>query len=92
MSQDRDALFLRLLRDRGLDRPSDAPMKRLGRREGPLSLTQERMWFLEQLQPGQPTYHMPLAFRLGGFLDVEALRGALGDVVARHEVLRSVFP
>ncbi|GII66112.1 hypothetical protein Skr01_61970 [Sphaerisporangium krabiense] len=89
---DRDALFLHLLRSRGLERPSDAPIARSGRKESRLSLAQERMWFLEQLQPGQATYHMPLVFRLDGPLDRGALRAALGDVVARHEVLRSVFP
>ncbi|MEV2279489.1 amino acid adenylation domain-containing protein, partial [Nocardiopsis sp. NPDC049922] len=63
-------------------------------RDGPLAIApaQERLWFFEKLRPGTASYNEPLVFRLGGFLDVEALRGALGDVVARHEVLRSVFP
>ncbi|MFF3786214.1 amino acid adenylation domain-containing protein [Streptomyces sp. NPDC001933] len=92
MSQDRDALFLQLLRSRGLDRPSDAPIEKSARSESRLSLAQERMWFLEQLHPEQPTYHVPLALRLSGALDAEVLRAALGDVVARHAALRSVFP
>lgn len=57
-----------------------------------LSAGQERMWFLEQLSPGLPTYTVPLAYRLGGALDVERLRAAVSDIVARHEVLRTLVP
>ncbi len=57
----------------------------------PLSFAQERMWFLERLDPGT-AYHIPLALRLTGALDAAALEGALGSVVERHEVLRTSFP
>jgi amino acid adenylation domain-containing protein len=57
----------------------------------PLSFAQERMWFLERLDPGA-AYHIPLALRLTGVLDAAALEGALGAVVERHEVLRTSFP
>jgi amino acid adenylation domain-containing protein len=55
------------------------------------SPAQERLWLLEQLRPGEPTYNMALAFRLTGALDVPALHRALRTVVDRHEVLRTTF-
>ncbi|MEY2932530.1 MAG: hypothetical protein RL033_3279, partial [Pseudomonadota bacterium] len=57
----------------------------------PLSFAQQRLWFLQQLQPGTSTYNMPLALMLAGPLDVAALRSALEHVWRRHEVLRTRF-
>jgi amino acid adenylation domain-containing protein/non-ribosomal peptide synthase protein (TIGR01720 family) len=57
----------------------------------PLSFSQERLWFLDRLQPGLATYNMPTALRLSGELDVPALERALGEVVRRHESLRTHF-
>jgi amino acid adenylation domain-containing protein/FkbM family methyltransferase len=70
-----------------------APALRPVGREGPLPLSfaQQRLWFLEQLAPGQPTYHIPVGFRLSGPLDVEALTASLAALVARHEALRTSF-
>jgi amino acid adenylation domain-containing protein len=65
--------------------------RRPGSGPAPLSFAQERLWFLEQLEPGDPAYHVPAAIRLGGTLDVRALSGALAAVVARQAALRTRF-
>ncbi|WP_232512587.1 non-ribosomal peptide synthetase [Rhodococcus pyridinivorans] len=57
----------------------------------PLSLAQQRMWVLNQLDPGSATYNIPLAIRLRGALDIDALTAAVRDVVERHETLRTVY-
>ena len=58
----------------------------------PLSFAQQRLWFLDQLVPENPAYNLPIAFRLQGRLEIEALRLAVEGVTARHEALRTSFP
>src|ERR1700742_2381789 len=57
----------------------------------PLSFAQQRLWFLHQMEPSSVAYNMPLAFRLSGQLDVEALQWSLDEMVRRHEILRTTF-
>jgi len=57
----------------------------------PLSFSQQRMWFLAQLEGVSQNYHIPMALRLQGSLEVSALRRSLDTLFARHEALRSVF-
>ncbi len=59
--------------------------------EAPLSFGQERLWFLAQLEPESSAYHMGVAVRLRGRLEVAALAAALAEIVRRHEPLRTVF-
>ncbi|MGV9415707.1 amino acid adenylation domain-containing protein [Nocardia sp. NPDC003693] len=58
----------------------------------PLSLAQQRLWFLNRFDPGSAAYNIPLGLRLNGTLDATVLAQAVADVVARHEVLRTLFP
>src|SRR5688500_190065 len=56
----------------------------------PLSFAQERLWFIDRLEPGSAVYNIPMAGRLGA-LDEAALERALGEIVRRHEALRTTF-
>ncbi|HVH12142.1 MAG TPA: condensation domain-containing protein, partial [Longimicrobium sp.] len=57
----------------------------------PASFAQQRLWFLDRYEPGSAFYNMPASLRLTGALDLPALEAALGELVARHEALRTVF-
>src|SRR6185295_3516811 len=62
-------------------------------REGalPLSFAQERLWLIDQLEPGSPLYNVAAALRVEGPLDSRVLALTLGEIVRRHEALRTVF-
>ncbi|MFE6618161.1 amino acid adenylation domain-containing protein [Streptomyces sp. NPDC057740] len=76
-------------------RPTKASRPALVRRDRPervpLSAAQRRMWFLDRLDGPAQTYTIPVVLRMTGTLDRDALRDAFGDVVRRHEVLRTVI-
>src|SRR6185436_14275652 len=68
------------------------PLVRVSReRELPLSFAQQRLWFLDQLEPGSAFYNSSKSVRLRGQLDQEALERTLSEIVRRHEVLRTTF-
>ncbi len=68
------------------------PFERAPRdRDLPLSFAQQRLWFLDQLNPGGAAFNMPMAVRLAGRLEAWAVRAALAELARRHEVLRTTF-
>src|SRR5687768_9838191 len=86
--------MLKLARAASLERGAPkispiVPVERGGRL--PLSFAQERLWFIDRLEPGGAVYNIPMAWRLGGVLDQAALERALGEIVRRHEALRTIF-
>ncbi|MEU8367815.1 non-ribosomal peptide synthetase/MFS transporter [Micromonospora tulbaghiae] len=87
----RQALIARRLRAR-----QTAPAARITPRpsgaEVPLSYAQERVWFMDQLAPGEAAYHIAVPLRVRGPLDVDALRAALTGLAERHESQRTRFP
>jgi amino acid adenylation domain-containing protein/non-ribosomal peptide synthase protein (TIGR01720 family) len=79
---------------RGVHPVLTLPIEAVHREEGdlPLSFAQQRLWFLDQLQPGNAAYNMPFAVRLAGRMNVGALRESFKQIVQRHEILRTTFP
>src|SRR5215216_32587 len=69
--------------------PQITRRKELGKAQ--LSFAQERLWFLDQLDPYSAAYNIPSTTRLKGFLDLDVLERSLNRIVARHEMLRTTF-
>ncbi|MEW5861368.1 MAG: amino acid adenylation domain-containing protein [Cyanobacteriota bacterium] len=57
----------------------------------PLSFAQQRLWFLDNLEPSSPDYNIPAPVRLVGQLDIAALEQSFNEIVRRHEILRTSF-
>ncbi|HEU4837373.1 MAG TPA: amino acid adenylation domain-containing protein, partial [Pyrinomonadaceae bacterium] len=74
---------------RRLNVPTLRRMERRGRL--PLSFAQQRLWFIDQLEPESAAYNIPATVRLRGALNVEALQRSFEEIVRRHEVLRTTF-
>ncbi|MEU8423479.1 amino acid adenylation domain-containing protein [Micromonospora sp. NPDC048835] len=88
----RQALIAKRLRRRSGSPPAARITARPPDAEVPLSYAQERVWFMDQLAPGEAAYHIAVPLRVRGPLDVAALRRALADLTRRHESLRTRFP
>ncbi len=94
MTSDQQALLRQRLAKKGVviaPANDDSPRARPPGETAPLSFAQERLWFVQQLQPGNTAYLLGQAFALFGPLDAAALGAAWTDVVRRHEELRTGF-
>src|SRR4026209_114970 len=91
LSPQRRALLERLMKKEGVDAPGQSLSR--APRDGPLPLSfaQQRLWFLDQLEPGSPLYNIPAAVRLTGHLNISALEQTFAEVLRRHESLRTRF-
>ncbi|MCP4667049.1 MAG: non-ribosomal peptide synthetase, partial [Deltaproteobacteria bacterium] len=80
-------------REEGLEAPPIRPrvLETHAPETVPLSFAQQRLWFIDRFEPGAAFYNIPAALRLAGPLDPGALARALGEIVRRHEVLRTRF-
>src|SRR5215217_772346 len=86
---DKRALF-----EREIKQQIQAPAVTLRRVHGnpcALSFAQQRLWFLDQLDPGSAAYNLSTSLRLPGFLDISILKRSLNEIVRRHEALRTTF-
>jgi amino acid adenylation domain-containing protein len=85
-------LLTYLLAEEGVELTRTIPLRRRTDLEKlPLSYAQQRLWFLEQMEPGSAIYNVPQALRVNGELAVEVLEASLREVIRRHEVLRTRF-
>ena len=94
LTPEKRALLTLLLRKKAAqEQKQDSPIEKISRDgELPLSFAQQRLWFLDQMEPDSAAYNMPFAMRLKGRLDVEALERSFNEIVQRHEALRTTFP
>src|SRR5689334_14754119 len=91
LSAKKRELLARLMRERGLEPQRTAIPRREQATPVAASAAQERLWFLQQLDPDGSALNMPAAFRLRGPLNIEALERSLVSIVSRHEVLRTTI-
>ncbi len=92
LSPEKRELLEAMLAEQGVDLSEVVivPVPRDGRKL-PLSFAQQRLWFLDRLQPESPLYNIPAALRLRGKLDLQALEKSFELIVRRHEILRTTF-
>lgn len=92
LSEKKRALLASLLREAGVEAVTQSRIVRRARTNSdPLSFAQHRLWFLDQLEPGNSFYNAAAAVRLTGQLDVAALERSFAEVIRRHESLRTTF-
>jgi amino acid adenylation domain-containing protein len=96
LSEKKKIILERLLREKKEEKEkqtTDIGTIQRRKQEGPvpLSFAQQRMWFLEQLEPGSHAYNIPSAMRITGKLDIPALEQGLNTIIKRHESMRTIF-
>ncbi|ARU63632.1 hypothetical protein CBW65_23400 [Tumebacillus avium] len=94
MSKEKRALLDKMLQDEGMAASATGISrieKRTGDRPARLSSSQQRLWFLDKMEPNSTSYNMPYRIELQGPLDAHVLEKALNEIVERHEILRTSF-
>jgi len=91
LSPAKRALLERRLREKAQRQEADPIQPRSSDARPPLSFGQQRFWFLDQWEPGNPAYNTAMAFRLEGSLDARVLDLTLTEIARRHETLRTTF-
>ena len=91
LSPDRQALLTRLLQERQAAASGGTIPRRRTPDRAAASFAQRRLWFLDQLAPGNPFYNLPMPLRLSMAVDAGALERSLSAIVERHETLRTTF-
>jgi Condensation domain/AMP-binding enzyme len=87
----RALLELKLKKTKGAIPSEQAIPRRANRDSAPLSFAQQRLWFINQLEPNNPAYNVPWVRRINGLIKVDALEQSLNEIVRRHEALRTSF-
>jgi amino acid adenylation domain-containing protein len=92
LSPEQRALFEAKLKKRGLNvQPPDTIPRRKQQNYCRLSFDQERIWVVDQMEPGNPAYNIFSVSRLNGAIDVPLMERALNEIIRRHEVMRTTF-
>ena len=92
LTSNKHKVFDALLKQKGINVRQTETIPRCEKADAyPLSFAQQRLWFLDQLEPGKAIYNLPAAVRLSGQLDTSALSRSFDEVVRRHESLRTTF-
>ena len=92
LSAEELALLEMMLAEEGVELSTQSTIpQRSHEDKSPLSYAQQRLWFLEQLEPGSSVYHIPAAFWLKGKVETAVLEASLNQLAQRHESLRTVF-
>lgn len=95
LSPEQRALLEARLQEKGLRAPRATTIRPIPQRETlphfPTSLDQERLWFIDQMEPGNPAYNIHTTTRMTGPMEIDWMRRAVNIVIARHEVLRTTF-
>ena len=91
LSPEQQALFEQKLAERGIAPPRRDVIPKHGEEHLPLSFAQQRLWFMQQLEPANNAYNVASAFTIRGPLDITALEQTLNAIIERHETLRTTF-
>src|SRR6185369_7064542 len=91
LSPAKRALLLQKMRESATSRQCSSIPRRAAQETAPLSFAQQRLWFLDQLEPGKSYYNLSFALQLDCALDLPALEASVNEIVRRHEILRARF-